>query len=136
MPALPGHPIETLPSQVGRCDYEGDKAAGDSNGEDLLAIVGIIVAALTLLVGILALRSSRFHRWASHLLPSQFAQGASGITPPAPAPSAIPAAENFHAVGVTGIPTPGPNTTCDHYPNADPAYRHTNTPSLGHNGIS
>ncbi|KAG0639259.1 hypothetical protein HOY80DRAFT_1045726 [Tuber brumale] len=82
MPAVSRQTIEAMLSQVRKRDYGGDEEAGDGNGEGPVAIMGLIVAVLTLFVAIVSLRSSRFRRWVSHLLPLQFIKEAPAITPP------------------------------------------------------
>ncbi|CUS14571.1 unnamed protein product, partial [Tuber aestivum] len=73
MPAIPRSPIKTLLSQFNRRDYPENSGGHDSDGSSPVAIVGIVIAALTLLVGIMSLLSPRFRRWLSRLLPSRFA---------------------------------------------------------------
>ncbi|KAG0639263.1 hypothetical protein HOY80DRAFT_1045734 [Tuber brumale] len=62
MPAIPRFPNQALLSQA-------ENRESDSSSGGPVAIIGLIIAALTLIVGILALRG---RGWASYLLPSRF----------------------------------------------------------------
>ncbi|KAG0136224.1 hypothetical protein HOY82DRAFT_536330 [Tuber indicum] len=160
MPPIPPHPIETLPLPVEKYGYGGDKGAGGGNDEGPVAILGVVVASLTLLVAIMSLQSSRFRRWASHLLPRQsfknvypplltllgyishinsdtldFAQKSLIIAPPNIAPTTITIMEDPHAIPVLGIPVPYPIFICNLHFDAHPLCRHTNTPPCDHAGI-
>ncbi|KAG0639505.1 hypothetical protein HOY80DRAFT_81948 [Tuber brumale] len=138
MPAVPNHPIGTLLLQVEKRDYAGDKRVDYGGGEGPVAIVGLVVAALTLLVAIASLRSSRFRRWLSDLLPSRFVKkNAAGITPTNLAPTVITTTEEeLRSIRAAGIPTPRSVVICNHCSNVHPACRHTNTSSRGYTGIT
>ncbi|KAG0136221.1 hypothetical protein HOY82DRAFT_599442 [Tuber indicum] len=86
MPALSQPAIEAILSQVGKRDCGGDKEGEDGNGQGPVAIVGLIVAALTLLVAIVSLQSSRLRRWGARLLSLQLNQNITqevpGVAPP------------------------------------------------------
>ncbi|KAG0639499.1 hypothetical protein HOY80DRAFT_1073762 [Tuber brumale] len=156
MPAVSRHPIEALLSQVEKGDFAGDKGADDNNSEGPVAIVGLVVAALTLLVAIVSLRSSRFRRWASCLSTSKLVkvylpplalrgqvlhinfesynpvQKTLGITPQNPAPT-ITTREDLYTLRVAGA-MPRPVYICNHRSDVHPACGHSNTPPRGHNG--
>ncbi|KAG0639500.1 hypothetical protein HOY80DRAFT_1136710 [Tuber brumale] len=161
MPAVPFHPNETLPLQVEKYGCAGDKGGGDGNPEGPAAISGVVVAALTLLVAIISLRSSRFRHWASHLLPPQlvkkvhplfralhrhilhlnsgsygFAQKAPVIAPPNLAPTTITNVEGLCAIPVLGIPIPGAIFIFNLHFGAHPPCRHANTLPCGHTGVT
>ncbi|KAG0639503.1 hypothetical protein HOY80DRAFT_81881 [Tuber brumale] len=126
MPAVSLHPSE-------KCGSAGDKGGGDGNGEGPAAIVGVIVAALTLLVAIISLRSSAFRHWASHLFPPQLVkEKVPIIAPPILAPAPITIMEDLRAVPVLGIPILGAIFIYNIPFDAHPPCRHTNTPPCGH----
>ncbi|KAG0136225.1 hypothetical protein HOY82DRAFT_536333 [Tuber indicum] len=107
MPTTSRNPIENLSPQVEKRDSLGDNRVGDSNGEGPVAVVGLVVAALTLLVAIVSLRSSRFRRWVSRQLPSRFFKIAPGITPPNPPLITITTTEDLSTFPTSNIAIPG-----------------------------
>ncbi|KAG0136227.1 hypothetical protein HOY82DRAFT_599457 [Tuber indicum] len=160
MPAASRYTIENLSRQVEKRDSVGDNTADDSNGEGPVAIVGLVVAALTLLVAITSLRSSRFRRWVSCLLPSHFvkvyspllalfrrvlhiyseshnpAQIAPDITPPNGVPANVSTTENLSTVPTENISMPGAVFIYNDYSNTHPAGTHPNTFPYGRYGIT
>ncbi|CUS11360.1 unnamed protein product [Tuber aestivum] len=134
MPTLSRFYTETLLYQVEKRDYAGEKGIPDSDEESPVALLGLVVAALTLLVGIVSLRSSRFRCWLSHLLPSQLVTKTSGITLLKPAPAGV-ATVDLHAIPFWGIPIPAPVFIYSDCSNAHPADKHSNIFPQGHGCI-
>ncbi|KAG0639498.1 hypothetical protein HOY80DRAFT_1136708 [Tuber brumale] len=156
MPVVSRHPIEALLSQVEKRDFAGDKGVDDNNSEGPVAIVGLVVAALTLLVAIVSLRSPRFRLWASRLSTSKLVkvylpppallgqvlhissesynpvQKTPGITPPNPAPT-ITTREDLNTIPAAGT-MPRPVFICNHRSHVHPACGRSNIPPRGHNG--
>ncbi|KAG0136219.1 hypothetical protein HOY82DRAFT_599439 [Tuber indicum] len=128
-------PVRTPLSPFEKRDCTGVKGVNDSQGESPVAILGLVVAALTLLVGIVSLRNSRFRRWVSYVLTSYFVKGVLGITPPNPSPTAITTTEGLHAIPPTGISMPSPVLIYNDFSNTRPACRHSNAFPSGHIGI-
>ncbi|KAG0639256.1 hypothetical protein HOY80DRAFT_1136908 [Tuber brumale] len=135
MPALSLFPIKTL-SQFEKRDYAGDKGVDDRGGESPVAILGLVVAALTLLVGIMSLGSSRFRRWVFGLLPSQFVKKAFRIALPNPVPTIITTAEDLRFIPVAGVSVPGPVFIYNVYANPRPVCSRSNTFPYGHGGVA
>ncbi|KAG0136222.1 hypothetical protein HOY82DRAFT_536328 [Tuber indicum] len=123
MPAVSCYPNQTLLSQV-------KNQMDDNNGVGTVAIIGLIIAALTLIVAMMSLRG---HICASYLLPSQFAKvlepcpGSSGTTPPDDAPAAIHTRWTFVLSGLQVL-TAWPIFNCNLRSNTHPLCIHTNTP--------
>ncbi|KAG0639494.1 hypothetical protein HOY80DRAFT_1044853 [Tuber brumale] len=136
MLAISRFPIKTPLSQFERRDYTEDKGAGDNDGNNPVAIVGLVVAALTLLVGLVSLRSSRFRRRLSYLLPSYLVKRPLGITHPKPSRTTITTTEDFGAVPLAEISIPSPVFIYNYYSNAKPAYGHSNLFQYAHTGFN
>ncbi|KAG0639258.1 hypothetical protein HOY80DRAFT_1136911 [Tuber brumale] len=153
-------PAGTQLSPFEKRDCTGGKGVNDSHGESPVAIMGLVVAALTLLVGIMSLRSSRFRRWVYYALPLHFikvylpllallrdishvhseshnpAQKVLGITLSNPSPTTITTTEGLRARPASGIPTPSPVFIYNSFSNARPACPHSNASPCGHIGIT
>ncbi|CUS14570.1 unnamed protein product [Tuber aestivum] len=71
MPAILPFPVGTLSPMYNKRNYTENQGEGNSDGKGQVVIVEIVLAGLTLLVGIMALRSLRFRRFASYLFPSR-----------------------------------------------------------------
>lgn len=67
MPAISRIPVEVMLSGFNKRDDWGNKGVDDGDGKNPVVTVGLVVAVLTLLVGIVSLLSSRFRRWVSYL---------------------------------------------------------------------
>lgn len=65
-------PTQSLLAQFNKRDQTGAKGGDGNNGGTTLAIVGLVFAALTLLVAIMSYRHERLRRPLSSLLPSSF----------------------------------------------------------------
>lgn len=67
-------PIKNLLSQLSKREQKDDQGGDHSNDRSPVVIVGLVIAALTLLLAIMSYRQSRFGRSqaASSLLPSHF----------------------------------------------------------------
>ncbi|KAG0136218.1 hypothetical protein HOY82DRAFT_599437 [Tuber indicum] len=135
MPAVLRFPIETL-SQFEKRDSAEDKGMDNNDGESPVAILGLVVASLTLLVGVMSLGSPRFRRWVFGLLPSQFVKKFLGITPPNHLPTTVTTTEDVCAIPVAGIPVPGPVIIYNNYSNTQLACSHPNTFPYGPSGIN
>ncbi|PWW79137.1 hypothetical protein C7212DRAFT_340056 [Tuber magnatum] len=111
MPAILLFPVRALTPMYNKRDYTANEGGDDGDGKSLVVIVGVVIAGLTLLVGVMALRSPRFRRFASYLLPSRCVN-ALCCDPPPEAPR-IPTADSavpvIHLHVVTpSIPMPNP----------------------------
>ncbi|KAG0136220.1 hypothetical protein HOY82DRAFT_599440 [Tuber indicum] len=153
-------PIGIVLSRFEKRDCQGDKGVGGNDGESPVAIVGLFVASLTLIVGIVSLRSSRFRRCVSYILPLHFIrvyrlllaffrhilhvysesynppQNALGIALPNPLLTPITITEDLPAFPATGIPIPSPVFIYNNFSNACPACPHSDTFPCGHSGIA
>ncbi|PWW77959.1 hypothetical protein C7212DRAFT_342379 [Tuber magnatum] len=106
MPAVASFPVETLLLRVEKRDYTEGRGVEGSDGESPLAIVGVVVAVVTLIVAIASLRSSRFRRWAFHLLPGWLVKKALSITLLGPGSAAISTRQDLGTIPVADIPIP------------------------------
>ncbi|CUS13990.1 unnamed protein product [Tuber aestivum] len=134
MLTVPRFPIESLFSEFEKRDYTGDNEVDGCNGESPLAIVGFLVATLTLVVGVVSLRSSRFRHWVYYLLPFQFVKKILRITPANPTLRTVGAEEGLRARSFVEIPVPGPVIIYNDYSNTHPPCSHSNTAPYGYDG--
>ncbi|CUS13944.1 unnamed protein product [Tuber aestivum] len=106
MPAVPPFPIKGLLSQFNKREYTQNQGEDDSDVKSPVALVGLLIAALTLLVATIPiLRCPRFRRWVSSSIPSS-AKRALGVTLPNSPPGAVISGEDSSAIPATEIPIP------------------------------
>ncbi|PUU79615.1 hypothetical protein B9Z19DRAFT_1124891 [Tuber borchii] len=72
MPPNSPFPTRGLLGQLNKRDQIGDKGAGSSDNNSPVVMAGLVIAALTLLVAILAYQHERFRHSLSSLLPWYF----------------------------------------------------------------
>ncbi|CUS11357.1 unnamed protein product, partial [Tuber aestivum] len=118
MPGASRIPIKILLSQLSKRAGGESRVEDNDDGKSPVAIVGLAVAVLTLLVGIVSLRSSRFRLWVSHLLHWSFIKKTLGITPPDHTPTVITAKEGSRTIPVAEIHMPSPVFIYNNYSNA------------------
>ncbi|RPA98129.1 hypothetical protein L873DRAFT_1790476 [Choiromyces venosus 120613-1] len=137
MPAISPLPIDTLLSQLSKRDNAENKVQSNSNGDTTGVIVGVVIAGLTLLVGIMSLQNSGLGHWAfSFLSPSRFfesrnsSQQQASISASQQRLSAAPSVEflKFGSFGFVFV--------FNFYTNAHAPSSHGDTSSYSNNGTS
>jgi len=72
MSAISRLPVKHLLSQINKREQTNNEEGDRSDNRSPAVIVGLVIAALTLLLAIMTYRHSRSHRSESSLLPSHF----------------------------------------------------------------
>ncbi|PWW77955.1 hypothetical protein C7212DRAFT_342373 [Tuber magnatum] len=134
MPAISWFQTETLLSQFDKRDYEEYRVESGSDTRSPVAIVGLVLSAFTLAIGIVSLRRTRFRSWVSSSLPQRFKKSL-GSTLPNPAPGTTTTKEGLSAIQVE-IHISGPIIICSHLSNAHIFGAQSNILGCGHNGIA
>ncbi|CUS11356.1 unnamed protein product [Tuber aestivum] len=127
-------PVEIMLSKFNKRDDWGNRGVDDGDGRSPVAIVGLVVAVLTLLVGIVSLRSSRFRRWVSHLLPSRFIKEALGITLQDPTSAVVTTMPDSSSIPTPEVQIPSPVFIYNDYSNAHLVEPHFCSFSYGQDG--
>ncbi|KAG0639495.1 hypothetical protein HOY80DRAFT_1044856 [Tuber brumale] len=135
MPAISRHLIRTELPQFNKHEYPENGGAGDSDSNNQVAIVGLVVASLTLLVGIMSLRSSRFRGWVSRLSSSYFVKKNICITRQSRLPTTSPT-KDLSSNATSEIQIPARVFIYNDYHNAFLVGAHPNTFPDDHYSIS
>ncbi|KAG0134157.1 hypothetical protein HOY82DRAFT_242377 [Tuber indicum] len=140
MPAIPCFPTKILLSQFNKRDHMQNQGGEDSDVKSPVAIVGLVITALTLLVTMIPLfRCPRFRRWVSSCSSSSFvkfcnsAQKALGVITLLNPPPTTTAEDNSNAIPAAEIPLHGQAPIHNHYSNARFVSTHPGAPPYYHN---
>ncbi|CUS11358.1 unnamed protein product [Tuber aestivum] len=136
MPTISRIPVRTLLSQFSKRGDGENKGEDNNGGKSPVVIVGLVVAVLTLLVGIVSLRSSRFHRLVSCLLPLSIIKKILGPALLDPAPTVSTAREDSSANPLPETSVPTRVFIYNNYSNATIIGTNSGTISYGNSGIA
>ncbi|CUS11355.1 unnamed protein product [Tuber aestivum] len=128
MTPIPRNHTKTWAQDFGGQPHPEDGGASGGDSESPLAIVGIVVACLTLFVGIWSLRNQRFRRWTSRLLTWGPIRKAPGTTSPDPAPTPATIKEDSSAIKIAETPKPASVLIFTVIADAYPASTHSGVP--------
>ncbi|KAG0134153.1 hypothetical protein HOY82DRAFT_638474 [Tuber indicum] len=141
MPATPRFLINTLLSKFNKRNDTQNEGGGGSDVGSPVATIGLVIAALTLLIATIPLfRCQRFYHWVSSLSilsfvkfcnPTQRSLGI--ITPPNPPPTIVTTNEDLNPIPVAEIPVSSQVLIYNDYTNTHPISNNFNTSPYCHN---
>ncbi|KAG0635187.1 hypothetical protein HOY80DRAFT_1140082 [Tuber brumale] len=137
MPAISRFSIKTLLSQLNKRDYPQNEGGDDGDAKSPVAIVGLVIAALTFFATMIPLfRYLRFRRWVPMLPIPSFVKKTLGIIAlPGPPPATI-VTDDLSTIPVAEITIPQRVLIYNNYSNTYVVDTHSNTPPYCHNVIT
>ncbi|KAG0134142.1 hypothetical protein HOY82DRAFT_602994 [Tuber indicum] len=128
--------MTTISSQFNKRDHTQNQGGDGSDAKSLVAIAGLVIAALTLLAAMVPLfRCQRFYRWLSSIL-SFVKKALQAVTLAGHLPTTVDAMENLSSIPVVEIPIPSRVFIYNDYSNAYFVGTRSNTSPYYHNMVT
>ncbi|KAG0134151.1 hypothetical protein HOY82DRAFT_603002 [Tuber indicum] len=137
MPPTSRFPTETPLPQFNKRNHTQNQGGDDSGVKSPVGEIGLVIAALTLLVAMIPVfRCQRFRNWVSSFSISPFVKKDLGIALPSPLSTTVAAVEDLSDVPLAEDPMHGRVTTYNDYPNTHIVGIRSNTSPCSHNVIA